>query len=321
MSLLPKLGAASSSKQPRSPFFELLSSLPGRSAPAGETSTTPWPARAIALVPDLRDPVKEALERTSRRSLVNAALVKQAIAEHGGDLAEPMDALSHIQIAASKKRSLQMLISKERMAKVLQNRNVRVSEKGWANAVRPWSYIRDLASGIVGRKLAAGQEPDSIQWDEVLEAAKIEQDERNSLGQRIRGMLPKKTSNSVKDVAPKSEPDSVIERIKKAKDLTNHEKRLLPCIVDISKLSSTTFKDVHLPYKTVDAVRTIISLPLLFPEAFRGGVLKDHATTGALLFGPPGTGKTLLARAVANESGARMLAIQVRTSVSSSYLN
>lgn len=73
---------------------------------------------------------------------------------------------------------------------------------------------------------------------------------------------------------------------------------------------STTFDQVHLPSHTIDSVRTLVSLPLLYPQAFAHGVLKQHAMTGALLFGPPGTGKTLIVRALARESGARMLLIK-----------
>jgi ATP-dependent 26S proteasome regulatory subunit len=64
-----------------------------------------------------------------------------------------------------------------------------------------------------------------------------------------------------------------------------------------------------LPPKTIDSVRTIVSLPLLYPSAFKQGILKEHALTGCLLFGPPGTGKTLVVRALAKEAGCRMLAI------------
>jgi ATP-dependent 26S proteasome regulatory subunit len=73
---------------------------------------------------------------------------------------------------------------------------------------------------------------------------------------------------------------------------------------------TTTFSQVQLPAHTIDSVRSIISLPLLHPQAFSRGVLKEHAMSGALLFGPPGTGKTLLARALAKESGARMMLIK-----------
>jgi ATP-dependent 26S proteasome regulatory subunit len=72
---------------------------------------------------------------------------------------------------------------------------------------------------------------------------------------------------------------------------------------------STTFNQVHLPEHTIDAVRTIVSLPLLHPAAFQQGILKEHGMTGCLLFGPPGTGKTLVVRALAKEAGCRMLII------------
>jgi ATP-dependent 26S proteasome regulatory subunit len=72
----------------------------------------------------------------------------------------------------------------------------------------------------------------------------------------------------------------------------------------------TTFASVHLPPATIDSVRTLVSLPLLYPDAFTQGILKTHTMTGALLFGPPGTGKTLVVRALARESGARMMIIK-----------
>jgi ATP-dependent 26S proteasome regulatory subunit len=71
----------------------------------------------------------------------------------------------------------------------------------------------------------------------------------------------------------------------------------------------TSFDQVHLQPHTIDSIRTIVSLPILYPSAFQEGLLKDHAMTGCLLFGPPGTGKTLLVRALAKEAGCRMMVV------------
>jgi len=83
----------------------------------------------------------------------------------------------------------------------------------------------------------------------------------------------------------------------------------LDCIVDSTRLE-TTFKDVCIPDKLVESLRTIVSLPLLHPTAFKTGILGREAIGGILLYGPPGTGKTLVCRALARECGARLLQVK-----------
>ncbi|KAJ3129236.1 hypothetical protein HK101_005278, partial [Irineochytrium annulatum] len=94
--------------------------------------------------------------------------------------------------------------------------------------------------------------------------------------------------------------------------LSNHEKNLLnQCLVKPGNFS-TKFGSIGGLGKTKDTINELIRLPLQRPELFSYGVLKQ-STTGILLFGPPGTGKTMLARAVAAESGANFLNVQMST--------
>ncbi|KAF9181606.1 hypothetical protein BGZ51_005298 [Haplosporangium sp. Z 767] len=92
-------------------------------------------------------------------------------------------------------------------------------------------------------------------------------------------------------------------------DCDRYERRLLGSIVDPG-LIRTTFKNTITPAETIHALQTMITLPLVRPQLFSYGLLQNEFLSGLLLFGPPGTGKTLLAKAVAKESGARMLEIK-----------
>ncbi|KAG0380205.1 hypothetical protein BGX24_009633 [Mortierella sp. AD032] len=95
----------------------------------------------------------------------------------------------------------------------------------------------------------------------------------------------------------------------RAEDCNRYERKLLGSIVDPDMIK-TTFKNTITPAETVNALQTMITLPLIRPQLFSQGLLQNEFLSGLLLFGPPGTGKTLLAKAVAKESGARMLEIK-----------
>ncbi|KXS22098.1 AAA-domain-containing protein [Gonapodya prolifera JEL478] len=94
--------------------------------------------------------------------------------------------------------------------------------------------------------------------------------------------------------------------------LTKHEERILrECLVQPSKLN-ISFTSVGGMERTKQTVTELIQLPLIRPQLFSTGILRQ-TTSGILLFGPPGTGKTMLAKAVATEAGANFLNIQMST--------
>ncbi len=71
--------------------------------------------------------------------------------------------------------------------------------------------------------------------------------------------------------------------------------------------SGVTYDDLGGLKREIDSVREVIELPLRHNKPFE--ILGVKPPKGVLLHGPPGTGKTLLAKAVANESGAKFYSI------------
>ena len=99
------------------------------------------------------------------------------------------------------------------------------------------------------------------------------------------------------------------ERMRKIRKTCNsYEKKLLNGVVNPEAIR-TSFSDVQAPPTTIDTLKTLTSLSLVRPDAFKYGVLATDRIPGLLLYGPPGTGKTLLAKAVAKESGATVLEV------------
>ncbi|KZV89211.1 AAA-domain-containing protein [Exidia glandulosa HHB12029] len=103
--------------------------------------------------------------------------------------------------------------------------------------------------------------------------------------------------------------DPIVEKVKSADDLDQFEQSLLGAIVDPTTIR-TVYADVCIQPHIIETLRSVVSLPLLFPEAYSVGILGKESMSGVLLYGPPGTGKTMVCRALAKESGARMLQIQ-----------
>jgi transitional endoplasmic reticulum ATPase len=77
--------------------------------------------------------------------------------------------------------------------------------------------------------------------------------------------------------------------------------------IEEDKIPDVTYEDLGGLHEEIKKVREMIELPLKHPELFER--LGIDAPKGILLHGPPGTGKTLLAKAVANESGAKFFVI------------
>jgi len=78
-----------------------------------------------------------------------------------------------------------------------------------------------------------------------------------------------------------------------------------------------TYEDLGGLNEQIQRLREMIELPLKHPEIFNKLGIK--APQGVLMHGPPGTGKTLIAKAVANESGAKFYSIAGPEIISKHY--
>lgn len=107
-----------------------------------------------------------------------------------------------------------------------------------------------------------------------------------------------------KFVVVSAEPKGIV-RITRTTDL-----ELMPQAtksLEEEKIPEVTYEDLGGLHEEIQKVREMIELPLKHPELFER--LGIEPPKGILLHGPPGCGKTLLAKAVANESGARFFVI------------
>ncbi|KAF9052950.1 hypothetical protein BJ165DRAFT_1339470 [Panaeolus papilionaceus] len=266
--------------------------------------------RISVIVPGNRSIAQERNARIARRKELNELIMRMGVGDVGGSIESTaaQDALGQMEGHSAP------VEAGESTPKVMW--------EDWGNKVEAWSNVRKIADRAIGSVMAANRlfEKQSkghfsltpIPWSAVQSAwvsFHAMQDVRRHWFREVPQSLSASDLSEQEQAALDESPiDKVIEAIKNDPELEQHEQRLLPCIVDSNSIT-TSFKQVHLPTHTIDSVRTIVSLPLLYPHAFQQGILKEHSMTGCLLFGPPGTGKTLIVRALAKEAGCRMLAV------------
>lgn len=270
--------------------------------------------RTSVVVPETRTAEDEHACRVSRRREINQLTMRMAIGQLGGttqdlDLASPLLPPDHVFEGEEGHRVEEG--AKEALSAIWSD---------WGRRLESWSSVQKIADnalgnviGLKGRNWYSNPptlEPTMVPWSFIWWAwlnQRMTKKVKRAWLKEIDGSDKTAAEDGEGEAAAQEElVDEVIEKIKQDPDLDIHEQRLLPCIVNAVTMQPT-FAQVHLPPHTIDSVRTMVSLPLLYPAVFRQGILKEHAMTGCLLFGPPGTGKTLLVKALAKEAGCRMM--------------
>ncbi|KAJ6547501.1 hypothetical protein B0H19DRAFT_1212058 [Mycena capillaripes] len=277
--------------------------------------------RTSVLVPAVRSLVEERACRVTRRREINELTMRMGVGAVGG-------AIDKEPAATGISSSSPEVEDDASSSGEPDPKNTKYGMwEDWGNRIEVWPTVRAVADRAVGYAAAArasteGSEKRTLaatplDWPAIGSAWAAHRASRT-----LRRVWMKEAANASKsareqeededdedeDEDDEDEIDEVVDRLRNDADLDPHEQRLLTCIVNPATMP-TSFSQVHLPPRTIDAIRTIVSLPLLHPQAFQQGILKDHGMTGCLLFGPPGTGKTLVVRALAKEAGCRMMAV------------
>ncbi|TGZ81276.1 AAA-domain-containing protein [Ascodesmis nigricans] len=174
---------------------------------------------------------------------------------------------------------------------------------GIAENIWNFDYVHRIASVALGRlesgtSLTISDVCDAIELIERSDTVKYEWAAKEYQRVKAKEETPDETAK-----------DAAKDKLAKiSKTATKHEKGLLSGVIDPASIKSG-FSSIRAAPETIDAMKTLTTLSLIRPDAFKYGVLSSDRIPGVLLYGPPGTGKTLLAKAVAKESGATVLEV------------
>ncbi|KAJ6552444.1 hypothetical protein DFH09DRAFT_1085928 [Mycena vulgaris] len=108
--------------------------------------------------------------------------------------------------------------------------------------------------------------------DEVKGLRKASQSDTESSDAEQTSTASEKNSDGASEEDNK---DTIVENVKNCKDLNEHEKALLPCIVDCISLT-TKFDNVCIDPEIIQSLKDILSFPLKYPAVFKTGILREN---------------------------------------------
>jgi len=186
-----------------------------------------------------------------------------------------------------------------------QNAGVALGDGLMITKVDPEEAVKVVLAPIEGQTIQIGGEANNLVKRQILKRALVEGDVipvMSTMAHPILGHM--KTGQTISLIAVEVEPKGVVV----IRDRTVVELQEKPASgYDTLAGTGITYEDLGGLNEQIQRLREMIELPLKHPEIFNKLGIKPPQ--GVLMYGPPGTGKTMIAKAVANESGAKFFSL------------
>lgn len=186
-----------------------------------------------------------------------------------------------------------------------QNAGVALGDGLMIAKVDPKEAVKVVLAPIEGQTIQIGGEANNLVKRQILKRALVEGDVipvMSTMAHPILGHM--KTGQTISLIAVEVEPKGVVV----IRDRTVVELQEKPASgYDTLAGTGITYEDLGGLNEQIQRLREMIELPLKHPEIFNKLGIKPPQ--GVLMYGPPGTGKTMIAKAVANESGAKFFSL------------
>ncbi|MCK5217524.1 MAG: AAA family ATPase, partial [Methanosarcinales archaeon] len=186
-----------------------------------------------------------------------------------------------------------------------QNAGVALGDGLMIAKVDPEEAVKVVLAPIEGQNIQLDDEVNNLVKRQILKRALVEGDVipvMSTMAHPILGHV--KTGQAFSLIAVEVEPKGVVV----IRDRTVVELQEKPASgYDTLAGTGITYEDLGGLDEQIQRLREMIELPLKHPEIFNKLGIKPPQ--GVLMYGPPGTGKTMIAKAVANESGAKFFSL------------